>query len=67
MALSARLYGFTGNKTYADWAEKVYTWSTTVGLISSKGNLYDGSDVTENCSSTNHVQVWLPRTLVVFC
>ncbi|KAE9963801.1 hypothetical protein EG328_011031 [Venturia inaequalis] len=56
MALSARLYRFTGNKTYADWAEKAYTWSATVGLISSQGSVYDGCDVTKNCSTSNHVQ-----------
>jgi mannan endo-1,6-alpha-mannosidase len=56
LALSARLARYTGNKTYSDWAEKAYTWSTTVGLVSTQGSVYDGADVTTNCSAPNHIQ-----------
>jgi mannan endo-1,6-alpha-mannosidase len=56
LALSARLARYTGNKTYSDWAEKAYTWSTTVGLVSSQGNVYDGTSATLNCSTANHIQ-----------
>ncbi|KAE9966898.1 hypothetical protein BLS_006755 [Venturia inaequalis] len=55
MALSARLYRFTGNKTYADWAEKAYTWSATVGLISSQG-----MDI--QCWYTSRNKNWQDRT-----
>lgn len=54
--IAARLYAYTGNETYADWAEKAYDWVTAVGLLSSDYYIYDGTDDTENCTSLNHIQ-----------
>ncbi|RDW91055.1 mannan endo-1,6-alpha-mannosidase-1 [Coleophoma crateriformis] len=53
--LSARLARFTGNQTYVDWAEKVFEWSTTIGLVSDTYRVYDGSDDNLNCTSLNHI------------
>lgn len=53
---SARLARFTGNETYAQWATKIWDWSTSVGLVNDDFHVYDGtSDKNgENCSSVNH-------------
>lgn len=34
--LAGRLARYTGNQTYADWAEKVWSWAEGEGLISAK-------------------------------
>lgn len=54
--LGARLAKYTGNQTYADWAEKTWNWVSDIGLIDDKYNIYDGTDDTLNCSQINHVQ-----------
>jgi len=54
--LAARLAQYTGNQTYADWAERQYDWMTDVGLIARNGAVYDGTDVNTNCSQLNHIQ-----------
>lgn len=54
--LAARLAQYTGNKTYVDWAEKVYSWEQSVGLIAGNGAVYDGTSVTGNCTQINHIQ-----------
>lgn len=54
--LSARLARVTGNQTYVDWANKIYDWSSRIGLIDSAYNVYDGSDETINCTEVNHGQ-----------
>lgn len=50
---AARLARYTGNATYADWAVKIWDWSTAVGLIGPAYNVFDGaSDAgTDNCST----------------
>lgn len=55
---AARLARYTGNATYADWAIKIWDWSTTVGLVSDNYNVYDGTsdEGTENCSTVNGIQ-----------
>jgi mannan endo-1,6-alpha-mannosidase len=53
--LAARLARATGNKTYSDWAEKGYSWAESIGMISG-GAVWDGSDVTMNCTQMNHIQ-----------
>ncbi|OBT61852.1 hypothetical protein VE03_08825 [Pseudogymnoascus sp. 23342-1-I1] len=63
--LGARLARYTGNDTYAAWAEKTWDWVNTTGLIDSEYNIYDGTDDLTNCTTINHVQysynagVWL--------
>jgi len=54
--LAARLYQYTGNQTYADWATTAYEWATNVGLIDDEYHIFDGTDDTTNCSQINHLQ-----------
>lgn len=54
--LAARLAKYTGNQTYADWAEKAWDWTVGVGLMDNNFYVYDGSDDTINCTQLNHIQ-----------
>lgn len=54
--LAARLAKYTGNQTYAVWAERTYDWMSTVGLIDQSYYVYDGSDDLLNCSQINGLQ-----------
>jgi mannan endo-1,6-alpha-mannosidase len=54
--LGARLAKYTGNDTYALWAETTWDWVTAIGLIDNEYKIYDGTDDTQNCSSINHIQ-----------
>jgi mannan endo-1,6-alpha-mannosidase len=54
--LAARLAKYTGNDTYAQWADKTWDWMTAVGLLDSSYYVYDGSDLTIDCSKVNHLQ-----------
>lgn len=54
--IAARLGRYTGNKTYLDWADKVYDWVTNIGLASPDYHFYDGSDLTINCTAVNHIE-----------
>ncbi|KAL7800024.1 hypothetical protein V8C37DRAFT_398267 [Trichoderma ceciliae] len=50
-ALGARLALYTGNQTYADWAEKTWNWMIDVKFINtSNWYVYDGADVETNCT-----------------
>ncbi|KJZ71742.1 hypothetical protein HIM_08884 [Hirsutella minnesotensis 3608] len=54
--LGARLYRFTGNQTYADWAIKTWDWMENIGLIDpSSYAIYDGAD-TPLCKKINIYQ-----------
>lgn len=58
--LSARLARYTGNQTYADWAEKVYSWMENSLLFQMQdGHLYiwDNTDADGNCTQVEHY-VW---------
>lgn len=55
--IGARLARYTGNQTYADWAEKIWDWEEAIGLIDSSYNIYDGSSDTQNCTSIDH-ELW---------
>ncbi|RFU72466.1 mannan endo-1,6-alpha-mannosidase [Trichoderma arundinaceum] len=46
--IAARLARYTGNQTYADWANKVWEWEQSVGLIGKQYQLYDGLSIFEN-------------------
>lgn len=52
---AARLARYTGNATFAEWADKIWDWSSTVGLVGSEFNVYDGTsdEGTDNCSTIN--------------
>jgi mannan endo-1,6-alpha-mannosidase len=54
--MAARLAVYTGNITYADWANKMYDWTSTIGLMSPTYQFFDGTDDTLNCSQLNHIQ-----------
>ena len=54
--LSARLARYTGNQTYADWAEKTFQWLYNSPIL--KGSLkdvWDGTSMVNNCSDATHV------------
>lgn len=48
--LAARLAKFTGNQTYADWADKGWDWTSRVGLIDADFNVFYGARTGSNCS-----------------
>lgn len=54
--LAARLAEQTSNATYAEWANKVYTWCTDIGLVTADQRVFDGTDDEQNCSSVNRLQ-----------
>ncbi|TVY58987.1 Mannan endo-1,6-alpha-mannosidase DCW1 [Lachnellula suecica] len=54
--IGARLARYTGNATYADWAEKTWTWMEEIGLMSDTYAVYDGTSDTTNCTSLDHIQ-----------
>ncbi|KAG9203705.1 hypothetical protein G6514_002316 [Epicoccum nigrum] len=57
-ALGARLARYTGNQTYADWAEKIYDWTKSVDLISDKYEVFDGVDDKTNCAKVADQTQW---------
>jgi mannan endo-1,6-alpha-mannosidase len=59
--IASRLARYTGNQTYADWAEKIWDWETSVGLIDDGYNVYDGSSDLTNCSTVDKLQ-WTYNT-----
>ncbi|TPX14497.1 uncharacterized protein E0L32_005461 [Thyridium curvatum] len=49
--VAARLALYTGNQTYADWAEKTWDWMWAVKFIEHKTYyVYDGADISNNCT-----------------
>ncbi|KAI2470257.1 glycoside hydrolase family 76 protein [Annulohypoxylon bovei var. microspora] len=54
--IASRLARYTGNQTYADWAEKVWDWMEEVKFIDSDFNIYDGAGVEQNCVEINRAQ-----------
>ncbi|TPX08174.1 uncharacterized protein E0L32_001930 [Thyridium curvatum] len=52
--LAARLARFTGNQTYAEWAEKVWDWEASVGLIDGEFRVFDGAGVDNDLNCTKH-------------
>ncbi|KAK6596514.1 glycosyl hydrolase family 76 [Botrytis cinerea] len=50
-----RLARYTGNQTYVDWAEKVYDWTSKIGLIDSNFNTLDGADESKACTNPNKI------------
>ncbi|KAK7752856.1 hypothetical protein SLS62_005198 [Diatrype stigma] len=54
--ISARLARYTGNQTYADWATRIWDWSTRVGLVSDDFHVYDGTSDNgdDNCTAVSH-------------
>ncbi|KAK2603617.1 hypothetical protein QQS21_004198 [Conoideocrella luteorostrata] len=55
--LGARLYRYTGNKTYSDWAVKTWDWMEKVGFLDlSTYAIYDGGHTTEDCKDINKAE-----------
>jgi mannan endo-1,6-alpha-mannosidase len=54
--LGARLARYTGNDTYAQWAERIWDWEAATGLIDTSYNVFDGASVTDNCTGTTRLQ-----------
>jgi len=54
--LGARLARYTGNETYAMWANKVWDWEMSVGFIDSAYNIYDGASELQNCTVIDKLQ-----------
>ncbi|KAL4950520.1 glycosyl hydrolase family 76-domain-containing protein [Aspergillus filifer] len=54
--LAARLARYTGNQTYADWAERVWDWTHEVGYMTDDYLFYDGADIANNCTQMDRLQ-----------
>ncbi|KAI0134341.1 glycoside hydrolase [Xylariales sp. AK1849] len=54
--LGARLARYTGNETYAKWAEDTWDWVTKIGFMDAQYNIYDGAHVETNCTDINKAQ-----------
>ncbi|KAI9929435.1 hydrolase 76 protein [Aspergillus wentii] len=54
--LAARLAKYTGNQTYADWAERVWDWTTETGFMSDQYEFWDGANDRLNCTEFNRIQ-----------
>lgn len=63
--MGARLYRYTQNQTFADYAISTFDWIQKVGLMDADYNIYDGAHIEQNCTDINKVQfsynmaVWL--------
>lgn len=57
--LSARLARYTGNQTYADFAEKIWDWATSTPLVQTNTSVWNIADlvtVSSNCKSPSNIQ-----------
>ncbi|PWY86745.1 mannan endo-1,6-alpha-mannosidase [Aspergillus heteromorphus CBS 117.55] len=54
--IAARLARYTGNDTYAEWADKVWDWASAVGLIGPEYHVFDGTSEENNCTDLNHIE-----------
>ncbi|KAL7937083.1 mannan endo-1,6-alpha-mannosidase [Trichoderma chlorosporum] len=56
--VAARLARYTGNQTYADWANKVWAWEQKIGLIGPQFQIYDGLSILSptQCGSMDQTQ-----------
>ena len=53
--LAARLARYTGNTTYADWADKSWNWMAASPLMTPTYTVYDGSATANNCSDASEI------------
>lgn len=53
--LAARLARYTGNTTYADWAEKSWDWMYGSPLITKEWKIWDGTSRGNNCSDADQI------------
>lgn len=54
--LGARLARYTGNATYAEYAEKTYDLLERLQYIDAEGNVHDGAHLPKNCLDVNKLQ-----------
>lgn len=54
--LAARLAKYTGNSTYADWADRVWDWTVNVGLMTDTYQFWDGANDRKNCSKIDRLE-----------
>ena len=54
--LGARLARYTGNDTYAQWADKIWNWEEDIKLIDAEYNIYDGAGIEDNCTTLTKFQ-----------
>lgn len=52
--LASRLYRYTGNQTYADWAVKMWDWVEEIGIVGENYEVYDGTNDLINCTQMDH-------------
>ncbi|TVY12753.1 Mannan endo-1,6-alpha-mannosidase DCW1, partial [Lachnellula arida] len=64
--IGARLARYTGNTTYADWAEKIFEWEMSVGLITDDYRVLDGTSDTTNCSTVDQVRYSYNQGIYLF-
>lgn len=53
--IASRLARYTGNDTYAEWAEKIFAWEQNVKYINENWDVLDGAgnSGTDNCTEIN--------------
>ena len=58
MNLGARLFAYSGNKTYGEWATKSWDWMEGLGYIGGYKNysVFDGGGISSNCTQVNPTQ-----------
>jgi hypothetical protein len=54
--LASRLARYTGNGTYATWANTIWDWESSIGLIDANYKIYDGASDTQNCTEIDRLQ-----------
>jgi len=56
--LAARLAVYTGNQTYADWADKMWDWCTEKSPLvnTTTWQINDNTDVNNNCATVDQLQ-----------
>lgn len=54
--IAARLHKYTGNQTYADWAEKAWDWTRQVGFMTDDYHFWDGASDLTDCKDMNKIE-----------
>jgi mannan endo-1,6-alpha-mannosidase len=55
-ALAARLARYTGNSSYADWADKTWDWMVEAKFMDDSYYIYDGAHIETNCTNITPYQ-----------
>ncbi|PGH02620.1 mannan endo-1,6-alpha-mannosidase [Blastomyces parvus] len=54
--MAARLASYTGNNSYAEWAEKTWDWMEGIGLVTDNYQFLDGANDTHRCMRPNPIR-----------